>query len=292
VAASAVHRIASDRLTAEISEDGAELVRLTDAAGRDWLWDGDPAFWSGRAPILFPIVGTLNGDAYRWRDGDHALPRHGFARRRRFVLAGQDDDGLVLRLDSDEASRAIWPFDLTLDMIFTIRAATLTMTGRVANRGTTSMPVSFGFHPALRWPLPGEAGKAGHVIRFDRPEPAPIRRLDAAGLLDPAPRPTPVEGDRLPLDDGLFVEDALIFDRLDSRSLIYQGPRGARVAIDFDTMPHLGLWTKPGAGYLCIEPWQGYSDPAGFTGPLDEKPGMVSIAPGASRSFGMAITIG
>ena len=285
-------RIESDRLTAEISEDGAELQRLTDAAGRDWLWDGDPAFWSGRAPILFPIVGTLNEDHYRWHGRHYRMARHGFARRRRFSVGGHDRDGLVLRLDDDDATREVWPFAFSLEMIFTLRGATLSMTGRVANRGDDPMPASFGFHPALRWPLPGATSKAGHVIRFDRPEPASLRRLDASGLLDPAPRPSPVEGDTLALHDGLFAEDALIFDRLASRSLRYEGPGTARVLIDFAGMPELGVWMKPGASYLCIEPWHGFSDPAGFTGTLDEKPGMAIIAPGDWRSFSMAITIG
>jgi len=292
MAADPVHRIGSDRLTADISEDGAELRRLTDAAGRDWLWDGDPAFWAGRAPILFPIVGTLRGDRYRWQGQVHGLPRHGFARRSRFSVIEQDRDGLVLRLEDDERLRAVWPFAFTLDMIFTIRDATLSMTARVTNRGEGPMPCSFGFHPALRWPLPGEAGKAGHVVRFDRPEPEPVRRLDGDGLLDRMPRPTPVDGDRLVLDDSLFAEDALIFDRLDSRRLSLEGPRGARATVDFPGMPHLGLWMKPGAGYLCIEPWQGHSDPADFTGPIEEKPGIVLIPAGERKLFTMAITIG
>ena len=285
-------RIASDHLTAEISPDGAELVRLTDAAGRDYLWDGDPAIWSGRAPILFPIIGTLNGDSFRWQGKDYALPRHGFARRRRFATAEHDQERLILRLDADDATRAVWPFDASLEMIFTLHGATLTMTGRVINRDSMAMPCAFGFHPALRWPLPGATAKTGHVIRFARPEPTPIRRLDHDGLLDPVPRPTPIEGDLLALDDSLFAEDALVFDTLASCALTYQGPGAAPVTVNFGGMPHLGLWTKPGASYLCIEPWQGFSDPAGFTGPLDEKPGMVTIEAGASRSFTMAITIG
>lgn len=285
-------RIESERLSAEISPEGAELQRLADGAGRDYLWDGDPAFWAGRAPILFPIVGTLAADRYRWQGREYSLPRHGFARRRRFALVEHDRDRLILRLAADDATREVWPFDFELDMIFTLHGATLTMTARVANRDVGPMPVSFGFHPALRRPLPGAASAAGHVIRFARNEPAPIRRLDADGLLDPKPRSTPVEGDLLAIDDALFAEDALIFDALDSRSLIYQGPGSAQVAIDFEGMPHLGLWAKPGAGYLCIEPWQGYSDPAGFERPLEEKPGMAVLPPGEVRSFTMAITIG
>ncbi|WP_340317485.1 aldose 1-epimerase family protein [Rhizorhabdus argentea] len=285
-------RIASDRLTAEISQDGAELQRLTDASGRDYLWDGDPAYWAGRAPILFPIVGMLNGDRFHWQGRDYSLPRHGFARRRRFAIVEERGDCVVLRLESDAATRAAWPFDFCLDMIFAISGATLTMTARVANRGGDPMPASFGFHPALRWPLPGASSKAGHFVQFDKPELAAIRRLDAEGLLDPRPRPTTVDGRLLALDDSLFAEDAMIFDQLESRSLVYQGPGSAPVAIEFQDMPHLGLWMKPGAGYLCIEPWQGHSDPAGFDGTLGEKPGMVTIAPGTSRSFTTAIRIG
>ena len=285
-------RIESDRLTAEISQAGAELVRLTDALGRDYLWDGDPAWWAGRAPVLFPIVGTLNGGGFRWQGRDYALPRHGLARRSEFTVADHGRDGLILRLAANEATRPIWPFDFSLDMIFTVRGATLSMTGRVGNHGNEAMPCSFGFHPALRWPLPGAPAKAGHGIRFDKPEPMPVRRLDSDGLLDPVPRPSPVDGDRLALDDALFDEDALIFDALGSRSLVYQGPGAAQIAVDFQGMPQLGLWTKPGASFLCIEPWQGFSDPAGFDGPLEDKPGMVMIAAGATRSFSMAITIG
>ena len=98
--------------------------------------------------------------------------------------------------------------------------------------------------------------------------------------------------DTLPLTEGLFTEDALIFDNLTSRSLVYEGPGAARIAIDFHGMPELGLWMKPGADYICIEPWHGFSDPAGFAGTLDEKPGMAMIAPRGRRSFAMTITIG
>jgi len=285
-------RIGSDRLTAEVAPLGAELVRLTDAAGRDYLWNGDPAYWSGRAPILFPIVGTLNDDRFRWKGREYCLPRHGFARRREFTVVAHDSDRLLLRLEADRATREVWPFDFALDMAFAVRGAALTMTATVTNRGGEAMPVSFGFHPALRWPLPGARDASGHRLRFERPEPAPVRRLDEDGLLAPSPRSSPIEGDLLRLDESLFIADALILDRIESRALVYEGPGAAPVEIDFRGMPYLGLWSKPGAGFLCVEPWQGHSDPAGFEGALDEKPGMLPIAAGMHHSFGMSIAIG
>lgn len=284
-------RIASAGLSAEIAATGAELVRLTGADGADYLWDGDPAWWSGQAPILFPIIGELNGHHFRWHGRDYELQRHGFARRRAFEIAEHGEANLRLRLDADERTRAMWPFDFRLDMVFAIEGTRLSLTAEVTNRADEAMPISFGFHPALRWPLPGAPDKAGHVIRFEKPEPAPIRKLDAQGLIEPASRATPVVGDSIALDDSLFADDALVFDRLASRSLTYSGPGTATIAVDFPAMPDLGLWMKPGAGYLCVEPWQGYADPQGFAGALDEKPGMVAVAPGEMRAFGMSIAI-
>ena len=146
------------------------------------------------------------------------------------------------------------------------------------------MPAAFGFHPALRWPLPYGKLRAAHEIVFEQEEPAPIRRpID--GLLSSARYPTPVRGRRLALHDSLFEDGAIVFDRLASRSLVY----GEALRVSFPRMPHLGIWTKPGAGYVCIEPWQGYASPEDFDGELADKPGMVSIVPGATETFAMSI---
>lgn len=284
--------IGSSALGADIALLGAELHRLTDGEGRDLLWDGDPAFWSGHAPILFPIVGTLRDDHFRYGGEDYSLPRHGFARRRTFTVVDHQPGHAVLRLVSDDATQAVWPFDFTLDMRFAIDGARISLTAQVSNRSDRPMPASFGFHPALRWPLPGGGAKTDHAILFDRDEPEPIRRLDQQGLIDPRPRPTPVAGKRLALSGELFVDDAMIFDRIASRRLVYGAPTGTQVTVDFPDMPELGLWSKPGADFLCIEPWHGCADPAGFDGDIVDKPGIALIAPGERRDFGMAITIG
>jgi galactose mutarotase-like enzyme len=287
-----VVRIASGRLAAEIAAEGAELVRLTDLATADeLLWDGDPAFWTGHAPILFPIVGTLRDNRYRWQGNSYELPRHGFARRRGFALVAQDAASATFRIEANTASRAVWPFDFTLDMRFAIRDARLEMRATVTNRGDGPMPASFGFHPALRWPLPGGAAKADHVILFDRDELAPVRRLDADGLVMAESFATPVEGRTLALDDSLFADDALILDQPASRALTYGAPGSTRIAVDYADMPQIAFWMKPGADYLCIEPWQGHSDPAGFDGEIGDKPGMVSIAAGEARDFMMGLRL-
>ena len=284
-------RIASDALSAEISPLGAELKRLTDGDGRELLWSGDPAWWSFTAPILFPIVGGLAGDRYRLDGREYDLPKHGFARRRRFEAIAATAVAATFRLAADDETRAHYPFDFRLDLSFAIRGATLSIVAEVANEGAAPLPASFGFHPAFAWPLPYGRPRAAHRLRFATPEPAPIRRIDRSGLLTDARHPTPVEGDTLILRDALFADDAIIFDSLRSTSLVYGAPGAPALAIAWDALPQLGVWTRPGAPFVCLEPWQGHADPAGYDGDFRAKPGVIEVAPGAARRFAMRVEV-
>lgn len=283
--------ITSDSLSARISTRGAELQSLTDPAGRELLWDGDGAFWQGRAPILFPIVGALEGGQYRLDGTAYPMAKHGFARHATFDIVAQGPDAATFRLQATDETRAIYPFDFVLDIDFSLSGASLSIIATIANAGASAMPASFGFHPAFCWPLPYGRPRADHAIRFAQAEPGPIRRIDGNGVLIPQAQPTPVDGDRLILRDDLFVDDALIFDRPISRRVTYGADTGPRLEIDFDDLPMLGIWTKPGAGFICIEPWQGVADPAGFAGDIRDKPGIIEIAPGAHKQLAMHIRL-
>jgi galactose mutarotase-like enzyme len=280
--------VANAHLCAEIALQGAELVRLGNSSGVDFLWNGDPQFWAGRAPLLFPMVGRAAGDQIKVDGRHHALPQHGFARRCRFELVSAAPSRCVLRLRANDETRAAFPFAFRLDVAYELRDSTLVIAAEAFNEGDVALPCAFGFHPAFRWPLPG--GEGAHEIVFDQEETAPIRLL-ADGLLAPEDHPNPIAGRRLPLDPALFERGALIFDRLASRRACFRAERGPSVAISFKDMPHFGLWTKPGAPFLCLEPWQGFAAPQGFDGEFAARPGVVLIAPGASRVFTMEIEL-
>lgn len=281
--------LSSPQLRARIDPLGAQLSTLQDGEGRDLLWDGDPSVWAGRAPLLFPIVGELAGGAYRVGSAQYRLPRHGFARRRQFTVVSADPTEATFRLTADEATLQVYPFHFELDVRFVIVGAALSVIASVRNPGTTPLLASFGFHPALRWPLPFGGARAAHLIEFEKDEPEPVRRLNGEGLLSATRHPTPVSGRRLALADDLFTDDALIFDAIRSRSVTYGADDGARVRVTHDA-PYLGVWTKPGAGFICIEPWHGIADPVGFAGDFSAKPGVFAVAAGGERVI--ATTIG
>lgn len=282
--------IRSDKLAAEIDPQGAQLSTLKDGAV-DLLWDGNPAQWAGRAPILFPIVGALAGGSYRLGAETYHLSRHGFARGKAFAIVNTTPASALFRLSADDTTRQVYPFRFELDVQFAIDGATLSVTTSVRNRGNEDMPASVGYHPGFRWPLPYGQPRAAHFIEFDANEPAPVRRIGADGLLIAAPAATPVVGRRLALADALFQDDVLIFDRLESRSLTYGSDAGPRIRVSFPDAAYLGVWTKPGAPFICIEPWHGITDPQGFTGDFKDKPGVFVLAPGESLSTTMTIAL-
>jgi len=287
----ALATISSGKLTAGITPAGAELQHLTTSDGRELLWGGDPSYWTGRAPVLFPVIGMLAGGGYRLDGKSYAMPKHGFARHSTFDIAQRAANAVTLRLSASDATRALYPFEFQLDIRFSLAGSTLTVAALIANAGDASMPASFGFHPALRWPLPYGEPRSEHWLRFAADEPAPVRRIDHAGLLLPGAEQTPVVGNSLLLRDELFIADALIFDRLASRRVTYGAQRSPKIEIDFADFPMLGVWTKPGAEFICIEPWQGLSDPVGFVDDIRKKPGIIEIAPGASKQFAMQISL-
>ena len=221
----------------------------------------------------------------------YALPRHGFARNLPFDIIRNEERDLLFRLRTTADTLQVYPFHFELDVAFRLEGSALEIEATVRNVGDEAMPASLGFHPAFRWPLPYGGERSPHGIEFPFDEAAPVRRLDALGLLAPERHRTPVRDRRLALDDALFAPDVLIFDALDSRQLLYGVPESQRLAVSFSGATHLGLWTKPGAGFLCIEPWRGVADPAGFTGDLDQKPGVFRVPPGGTQSLSMRLDL-
>ena len=281
--------IRSDRLSAAINPDGAELSSLTDADGRELMTDADPAFWTGRAPILFPVVGATSGGVIRLDGRDYPMAKHGFARHSRFeTVASGDAEARFAIQDSDE-TRASFPFAFRLEIGFRLDGATLHIEAAIANRGAAPMPAQFGFHPAFAWPLPYGEPRGDHDIVFDADEPAPLRVIAPDGLIAAETRPSPLDGRTLHLADDLFADDALVWDPVVSQGVTYGA--GPRLRVAFPDTPRLGIWTKPGAHYVCIEPWHGIADPEGFAGDFHDKPGVFKVAPGETKRIAMSATL-
>lgn len=284
--------ITNGELTARINPFGAELWSLTDGDAREYMTDADPAFWGGHAPLLFPIVGALNEDTLRINGQAYTMPKHGFARRSAFAPVHAEGAEARFRLTDSPDTRAAYPFGFVLEVAYCIVGMTLHTEVSVFNPNAEALPFSFGFHPAFAWPLPGGAEKHAHRLVFEAEEALVLRQVaPGTGVLLPGTVPSPVKGRELALHEDLFRADALIWERAESKTLSYGAENGSQLDFAFPDTTSLGVWQVPGARYICIEPWQGYSDPQGFTGEFREKPGVVLLDPGKTRSFRMDVTV-
>lgn len=278
-------------LTATIDPLGAELHSLRDADGRELMTNADPAFWTGHAPILFPIIGALQDDTYRVDGTVYHMAKHGFARRRTFAKVAQDDVSVRFELTDAAETRAAYPFAFVLHVEHRLDGATLHTEVGVTNRGASDLPASIGFHPAFAWPLPYGRDRADHRVVFSQPEVGTVAAIAANGTIAAERRPSPLDGKLLKLTDALFADDALVFDPVHSDHVTYGAPDGPQLRVDFPGMPKLGIWTKPGSAFVCIEPWDGIADPEGFAGDIFDKPGIHRVAPGTTHRAAMSVTL-
>lgn len=282
--------IGSRGLTVQVKAAGAELCSIRDAAGREFLWQAGEA-WARHAPILFPIVGRLHGDALVAGGQRYAMGQHGFARDREFDVAEQGAAGCRLVLTDGPGTWDAYPFPFRLEVAYAVKGTTVTATYTVGNPGETLLPFSIGAHPALNWPLPGAGPRNAHQIQFEQDETAPFYRPDAQGLLDPTPHALPLNGRAIGLRDDLFAAGAIVLLAPASRHLRFAAAAGPAVEVAWQGFEQLGIWTKPGAGFLCIEPWAGYADIAGYEAEIWYKPGIQLLHPGETRRFVHRITI-
>lgn len=284
-------RIASGELAATISPLGAELQSLTDRDGRALMTNADPAYWSGRAPLLFPIVGRLHHDVLRVEALEYPMQKHGFARKSIFKPIESSADHALFRLSDSSDTRTQYPFAFELDAKYRVGGATLFQTVTVRNNGNAVLPFSFGYHPAFAWPLPYGGAREAHEMRFENPEPGTLRRVTSYGTIAQTGKPSPVDGATLHLSDSLFDDDALVWENINSRSLNYGAPGFPSLQIAFPDTPSLGIWTKPGAAFVCVEPWAGIADPEGYAGEFADKPAIMLLPAGGEHMFRMTITL-
>lgn len=280
----------SPELSAVISTQGAELQSLKMTDGLELLWQADPKVWARHAPHLFPIVGRLKNDTLRHAGKTYSMTPHGFARDSEFICAEHSATLCTLLLKDSEQTRARYPFAFELRITHALQGNTLVITYTLRNPAHAELLASVGTHPAFNWPLKTGIERTAHRMTFERDEPAPIRRV-AGGLIKAQTFPTPVKNRVLALDDALFVDDVIIFDPLNSRALTYTAPGAPQIRVDFPDFPYLGIWTKPGAGFVCIEPWQGHASPEEFDGEFRDKPGVVAIAPQDERTWQYKVVV-
>ena len=246
--------IASDDLQAWIHPLGAELCALQSSSGHALLWSGDARWWDRCAPILFPIIGRARDGRVQHQGRSYPMPPHGFAMHQPFELVQSDEQACVWRLAACAATRQQYPFDFALQLHYRVTGRQLALTVQVENTGNQELPFALGLHPGLRWPIRAPT-RDGHSLSLEADEPGPVRRRAPSGLLGPLATPLPLVGRQLPLNDALFDAGVHVLEHATSRRVVYADTIGPLVTLSWSGLPHLALWSLPGAPFVCMEPW-------------------------------------
>lgn len=282
-------------LSVGISEHGAELCSLR-SSSREYLWQGDPAYWGRHSPVLFPIVGSVYDRRFRACGSTYAMGQHGFARDSDFEVVSHSNDEAWFRLAADERTLAVFPYDFTLEIGYRLEGRTLRVMWRVGNPSVSKvLPFQIGAHPAFYWPLhdgKDEAQRRGYFA-FTLTGPhadSPVlrsRKLAGKGCVDPqetfdvaldSHQMLPLAADTFDEIDTIILEGSQV-----NRVALCDTERRPLLALSFSS-PLVGLWSPPGkrAPFVCIEPWYGRCDRYGYEGEFANRDCMNRLEPGAT----------
>ncbi len=277
----------NEKMTVTIEELGAEMQSITAADGTQYLWNGDPTYWDGRAPVLFPICGRVFDDQYRYKGKTYELPIHGFANFHVFTVESLSDTEAVFFLCDNEDTRRMYPFAFELRVRYALESDRIVI-GYAIHNPSENAPLlaSVGSHEAYACP----EGLAAYDVVFEKEEPL-NSHYGGRGITH-ATYSVDAPGGILSLSDDRFAEGSLVFRSLQSKEVTLRNRETGRgVTVNFDGIETLLFWTKPGAPFICIEPWCGLPCWEDFNGELAEKEGIRHIAAGDTFTAQHTITL-
>lgn len=277
--------ISNTYITVKINHRGAELFSIkANDTKKEYIWEGNPDFWGKHSPVLFPIVGTLKNNTYKLNNSEYQLSRHGFARDMNFELIDKKENSVTFSIQSSAETLKTYPFEFELQISYTLEDKKLSIEYKVINRNQSKMPFSIGAHPAFAL----DGNFEDYELEFEKKE-ALIYNLLEHDLISNKTLILETKDNLVKLNYSLFENDALIFKNLQSRSLSILKNQTPLIKIHYQGFPHLGIWTKKDASFICIEPWYGYSDTNESKGNLFEKEGIQIIE--ANGIFNSKFTI-
>lgn len=270
-----ITKIENGNFSAEIKHDGAELHSLVKKdTQKEYIWFGKEEIWYGQSPILFPFIGRLLDDKYRYDGIEYSMQKHGFARKRPFELVSKTDTQAVFSQTYDENTLKMYPFKFELLVEFKLEDDGLSVKHTVKNLDEKKMYFSLGAHPGFNIEI-------GDKIVFDENETLVTERIDKDSIIAVFDEPLLDNAKEIEITKDIFVEDALILHGFKSKGLTLKSKNGNEILhFELGDAPFLGIWAKPGAPYVCIEPWWGVNDSYEIKNDVCEKRGIQSLESG------------
>ncbi len=279
-------------ISATVDTMGAELISMV-CGDREYIWTGDPSYWNGHNPILFPIIGFLKDDLYRLNGKSYPLQKHGFARKSEFTLVEKEDSFVTLELTENPKTLASFPFRFRFLVTHRLTDRGFRTEFSIENRSDETMYFQLGGHTGFCLPFTPGAKFSDHKLVFDKPCTADRFIAPEGVLIKEWIKNYLKDTDTLPLSYDLFDRDALMLDGLESKKVRLCDNFGRGVEMDFDGFYTLGIWTPKGknAPFVCIEPWNGMNAIVGENCEFPGKPHVISLEAGKEYRVAYSVSI-
>ncbi|AKP66544.1 aldose 1-epimerase family protein [Companilactobacillus ginsenosidimutans] len=276
-----VYSIQNDFLSIKVKSSGAEIISIQNQANQELIWQADPEVWNRHAPVLFPIVGRLNGDHYYYNDQKFQMSQHGFARDKDFEIESQTDSKLILSLEDDQESYSVYPFHFKLQVIYQLVKDTLQVSYIVKNKDSEqTMYFAVGAHPGFAVPfVKGLSYEDFKVSLTPKAARSRISLKDANIDLSQEKR---VDNQDFNLTHEEFVDDAIIYSLSEPTVITISSDKtDHKINLDTGNAKFVGIWSQyPTQGdFVCIEPWWGIADKIDTDHQLTTKYGINTLDP-------------
>ena len=271
---------------------GAQMMSIQTKDNTEYLWQGDPVYWSDRAPTLFPFIGRLTENSYRCCGTVYHMGIHGFAASSEFTPIEHCNDKLVMELRDNDKTREQYPFRFCLQICWQLCENTVKISYHVVNMNQKTMPFGIGGHPGFRVPLNENETFEDYRLEFSQAcEPDRVGFTPQVYMNGHDERYALKENRIIPLKHDLFDEDAVILKNMGHEVALCSASGGKKVVVSYPDMPYLGIWhwPKTDAGYVCIEPWTSLPARQDVVEELTCKSDLIQLAP--ERFFDTTWTI-
>ncbi len=287
-----MYTLKNNLLQVKVKEIGAELCSIRSLiSGKEYLWDADPKVWASHAPNLFPLIGCLKNDSFLYQGKEYCCPKHGFIRNNKDVsLIEQTENTLTFGLKYSDHYLKIYPFQFEYQIKYILKDHKLRLEHKITNHGDQQMLFSLGGHPGFKCPLNEGENYSDYYLEFEQAETARTWRVQKDGLIGKETYPVFTGPKIINLHSHLFDDDALVFKNLNSSKVSLKSKKSDQVlSVEFKDFPYLGIWAKPKANYVCIEPWIGIADSFDSDRNFENKEGLIKLQ--AKKSFDATYSI-
>ena len=253
--------ISKGEARAKCSTKGGELVSFV-KDGVEYVWQGDPQFWSGQAPCLFPVVCRAKEDRSRVNGSSYPMKKHGIARKAEYTPIDVRPDSITMRLSSDEETKKSYPFSFNLDITHSITENGFRTEYKVTDTDTHPMIFCVGGHPGFNCPMRDGEKFEDYSLVFDNAAGAAVHNTEQeGGYMSPdMPQLDVIKDNVLPLCYKDFALDAIVVENLPVKKVnLVNRNTGHGIRFEFDSFDAIGFWTpvEGGAPFICLEPWNG-----------------------------------